>query len=147
MRDFFKPWRRKAGCVTLVLACAFAAGWVRSLFICDVLFVHRYVFGSNNGLLTWVLCQDQGESYSYRAKKLEPVFLTLIDVEWSSGWDKFRIGAGRNGNPTGNRVKFAIAPYWSVVLSLTVLSAYLLLAKPQVAIPKDAVEPTTVERA
>src|SRR5580658_9234756 len=30
MHDFFKPWRRKIGVVTLVLACVFAAGLVRS---------------------------------------------------------------------------------------------------------------------
>jgi hypothetical protein len=31
MGEFFKPWRRKLGVVTLVLACVFTAGWVRSL--------------------------------------------------------------------------------------------------------------------
>ena len=36
MGEFFKGWRRKVGCVTLVMACVFAAGWVRSLAIFDV---------------------------------------------------------------------------------------------------------------
>jgi len=31
MRDFFRGWKRKAGCVTLVTACLLMAGWVRSL--------------------------------------------------------------------------------------------------------------------
>src|SRR4051794_19488286 len=35
MRDFFKGWRRKLGCVTLVMACVFMAGWVRSIGISD----------------------------------------------------------------------------------------------------------------
>lgn len=30
MSDFFKPWHRKSGVVTLAMACAFVAGWVRS---------------------------------------------------------------------------------------------------------------------
>ena len=31
MRDFFKGWRRKAGCVTLVMACVFLESWVTCL--------------------------------------------------------------------------------------------------------------------
>jgi hypothetical protein len=31
MREFFRGWRRKAGCVTLMLACVFTTCWVRSL--------------------------------------------------------------------------------------------------------------------
>jgi hypothetical protein len=37
MREFFRGWRRKVGCVTLVMACVFAVAWVRSFFIWDVL--------------------------------------------------------------------------------------------------------------
>ena len=33
MREFFKPWRRKIGVVTLVMACVLMAGWVRSEMI------------------------------------------------------------------------------------------------------------------
>src|SRR6266700_4979357 len=35
MGDYFKPWRRKLGVVTLLLACVFVAGWVRSLSTFD----------------------------------------------------------------------------------------------------------------
>ena len=37
MLNFFKPWRRKAGCVTLVMACVLMVGWVRSFFLNDEL--------------------------------------------------------------------------------------------------------------
>src|SRR5882757_1087048 len=30
MREFFHGWRRKAGCVTLVMACMLMIGWMRS---------------------------------------------------------------------------------------------------------------------
>jgi len=33
--EFFKPTRRKLGVMTLVIACVFAAGWMRSLFFID----------------------------------------------------------------------------------------------------------------
>jgi hypothetical protein len=36
MREFFRGWRRKAGLVTLVMACAVMAMWARSRFINDV---------------------------------------------------------------------------------------------------------------
>ena len=35
MDEFFDGWRRKAGVITLVVACAFAVGWVRSVFCSD----------------------------------------------------------------------------------------------------------------
>ena len=31
MREFFKGWRRKTGCVTLVMACVFALAWLTSV--------------------------------------------------------------------------------------------------------------------
>ena len=37
MGDFFKPWRRKIGVVTLVFACLVAGGWVRSLTVREVI--------------------------------------------------------------------------------------------------------------
>jgi len=36
MRAFFSGWRRKIGCVTLLMALAFMGGWVRSLSDTDV---------------------------------------------------------------------------------------------------------------
>ena len=45
MFDYFKPLRRKIGVCTLVIACVFAAGWVRSLYVEDnftFLGVHCY---------------------------------------------------------------------------------------------------------
>ena len=36
-------------------------------------------------------------------------------------------------------------PYWSVVIPLTLLSAFLLLTKPHQSTPKKCTEPTTEE--
>ena len=36
MREFFKPCRRKFGVVTLLMACVFTAGWVRSTRVNEV---------------------------------------------------------------------------------------------------------------
>ena len=37
MREFFKNWRRKAGCVTLLVACAVMVAWIRSQNASDLL--------------------------------------------------------------------------------------------------------------
>ena len=34
--SYFKFWRRKAGAITLLLACVFATGWIRSLSNCEL---------------------------------------------------------------------------------------------------------------
>jgi len=51
MGDFFKGWRRKAGCVTLVMACTFAAAWVRSFIVEDRMTHHRTQSESPNELM------------------------------------------------------------------------------------------------
>ena len=37
MREFFKGWRRKAGCVTLVMVLLLTSAWIRSYVAGDVL--------------------------------------------------------------------------------------------------------------
>lgn len=49
MSQFFKPWRRQAGCVMLVLACVFTAGWVRSQTKFDVIDACGAEFSSQRG--------------------------------------------------------------------------------------------------
>jgi len=44
MGEFFHGWRRRIGLVTLMVACVFTAGWVRSLGACDQ--IHCSVFPS-----------------------------------------------------------------------------------------------------
>lgn len=36
MREFFKGWKRKLGCATLIMACVFAVGWMRSYTTTDL---------------------------------------------------------------------------------------------------------------
>src|SRR4051812_44068427 len=57
MRELFKGWRRKFGVVTLVVACVFTAGWVRSLTNGNSLFLlalgKRHIVASERGALWW----------------------------------------------------------------------------------------------
>ena len=36
MRDFFHGWRRKVGCIALVLACVVTSAWIRNLTVRDL---------------------------------------------------------------------------------------------------------------
>jgi len=49
MGEFIKPWRRKFGVLTLMMACMFAAGWVRSLTLFD--YITFPISGVGAGLL------------------------------------------------------------------------------------------------
>jgi len=57
MFDFFHGWRRKAGCVLLVMAFAFTILWMRSMVVHDVVRLGEY-----NDCHYWVT-SDDGELY------------------------------------------------------------------------------------
>lgn len=75
MREFFKPWRRKLGVVTLVMACLLMAGWVRSVRKLDHCSFHVseysfHTFSSCNGRVAW--------------QRIEPADRT--QWEWNAPW-------------------------------------------------------------
>ena len=149
MQTFFHGWRRKAGFVTLVMACAFLCGRVRSETYSDS-FLFSYGTNTNgsidseNGYLIFesttmlsevshrtdfrtLLCCDPNECYLYyRDEKI--------------GWrfQCFTVGVyevipDNSGGPfslfTATRTWFM--SYWTIISPLTLLSAYLILWKPR----------------
>ena len=123
------------GVVTLLLACIFIAGWVRSQFKLDWIRIrtsqsHVHVFSSNTSELIW---------YSRREPWNRPIFGTMQSVPdvWKEGftiewhWEMFGFHALKGA---GIQLKIPtsmwIVPYWSIVISLTLVSVYLLLNKP-----------------
>jgi len=136
----FKPWRRKIGVLTLVMACVFAAGWVRSLSVLN--FLHRSAglvsymeFESSNGNLVWwstskhEFANPPRLTWSIGDLQYRFQFIEDRHVRWSLKIWGFRIGEAY-------RRKVWVIPYWSIVIPLTLISAYLLLSKPRVAKPK-----------
>jgi len=114
MGEFFKGWRRKTGVVTLVMACVFTGGWVRS-YRGDYFQLFSRTFFSNDGAIA-------------------------------------EIGWGRP--PSDDRHPFASSsmhfekwrcPYYLTTVPLTLLSVYLLLARPRVAKPQKTIEPASAE--
>jgi len=168
MGEFLKGWRRKMGCVTLVMACVFTAAWVRSLTLQDC-----YSFGSGKGDIMFVVCSREGafgEIITFY--RLPVTWKNGEGMGWEPGWDvvpqkEFDIAHGKNtewrwkwagfdffqvSQMDEDTIKFTnpivirgcLVPYWTIVIPLTLVSTYLLLVKPRPK-PKKAVEPTNIE--
>ena len=116
MGEFFKGWRCKAGLVTLAMALLLTVAWTRSYVTADAIkfgFIgQQHIAISLDGQLAW-------ESYP--------------------GYGRLQYER-RQHRVTGNVSVRAVidqmsckAPYWSVVLPLTLLSAWLILVKPRKA--------------
>ena len=154
MREFFHGWRRKVGCVALVMACVLACVWLRSLITYDV--IHQNVGERNYGIsscegrltLVWFsfattepFVWHSGDvskiDYFFRApepgepkKPYDP--LREWRVIWRWDWGGFHVGAGETGDPNNlTQIVTAVFPYAALVIPLTLLSAYLILWKPR----------------
>lgn len=168
MHEFFKGWRRKAGCGFLVVAMAIAILWARSVDTMDTL------TRSNSQSRDMVISLDGTISFSRlrSSSYFDPEFSVMFslfgdDYTWYSepsdngfGFDEqgaripselftgcsdvqrwdlvgITIGSGIiNGGPMNEpviEIQHYVFPYWSMVLPLTFLSAYLILWKPRKA--------------
>jgi len=156
MGDFFCGWRRKIGVVTLVMACAFAAGWLRSLNTqdsysvpissigCPSVHSSRARLGFGNeypriipplGLevATGWVSLPLGDDMS------NDVIPRMLEDDWIGAWKwscgEFHFLTSRFDNENGRAavVRWYVFPYWSIVIPLTLLSAWLLLSKPRKA--------------
>ncbi len=164
MGEFFKGWRRKIGIVTLLMACVFMAGWVRSLAMCDVF---RFptgqhtcddVFFVDNTVVWRRNYEDQTEfvqkSLSWDRRPISDFHPAEEDrrIPWiwrqcGFGWYERWQGWGIGKIKDDPRDTLWIIPYRVIVIPLTLLSAILLLSKPRQFTSKKTPEPTPNERA
>ncbi|MDB5345258.1 MAG: hypothetical protein JWP89_3635 [Schlesneria sp.] len=157
MREFFRGWRRKVGCLTLVLACVLATMWGRSLVYGDSVTVNRGTMtcdfvASFQGELKWIRSTASAPPSSSLLNGIPtpvtPRYVLSMDFRYVDGdetlmpifggsqieWDwrqkvlGFQYGTG---TVSGFRFWTCLIPYWSVVLPLALLAAYLILWKPR----------------
>lgn len=148
MRDFFRGWKHKAGCLTLMLACVFAAGWVRSRSQYDLVMLPwqddtyciesawgamdfgRLTVHDNRTRATWKSDPISATTWRWRDQHGNPMLVDHLseveEIEWRWDWGGFHFGAGNTGQSRG--VDF-IFPYWSFAVPLTLVSAILLFSK------------------
>lgn len=119
MDGFFVGWQRQTGCVTLVMACLVATGWVRALNISDVVRIdlgrrqHR-VFTVRDRI-HWASYESQGKNWSSPVVWMTsepfdiPIFFTLGEIAPVKDYRIWEIS------------------FQSVVLPLTLIAAGLIL--------------------
>ncbi len=136
MHTFFHGWRRKAGVVTLAMACVFAVVWVRFFFIWDVLTfpVSRdasiEVLSSSDRLLMSYVKHDGflNEPFHTSAPRQNQG-----ERPW---WDVIEFGSTIQAvsvPPLIGMVKrFSVgSTQGALTITLTLLSVYLILWKPR----------------
>ena len=150
--SYLKPLRRKVGVVTLVTACVFSSGWVRSMRCTDSLRIKCGSFSndeivSDDGHLLWnhqIINLRQLISpvswpriswsvYSFKGLGRigdEKIAFQIKSLRCGVGYHSATISRdGKIVSVPSNLVFFA--PYWPIVIPLTLLSAWLLLSKPR----------------
>ena len=142
MLSFFHGWRRKAGVVLLVMALAFFGVWMRSYFFCDeVSFpsdASALCFDSVRGGFNWYRltpCQTgsgvQWNSFNLARMNATGTWSTTnVDWRWDFGGFSFGVGTLKSDAPK-TQIELWHFPFWALVLPPTLLSAYLILWKPQ----------------
>jgi hypothetical protein len=152
MHTFFQGWRRKAGVVTLIVACMLMGVWLKTMFSKIGISVP---FGRRGATIelsvdgfAWTTIEP-GSSWSVEKWKKEYGFLIWWDpadsgsvdkfgiddghlAEWHRDWGGFHLGLVDHVH-AGALESIVIVPHWFIVLPLTLLSAYLLLWKPRTA--------------
>ncbi len=143
MGDFFQGWRRKTGLALLAMALLLTVAWSRSFVIHDqvVIMNKQSLHGvkSFSGNLRWARrtpaattawvqwISDDATKYRLMDPWID------CDVEWCWKWGEFNFGVGTWRLVESGRSEIAqwIVPYWSFVLPLTLLSAFLIFSKPR----------------
>ncbi len=134
MGEFFKPWRRRIGVLTLGLALVFMAAWVRSN-------------GVSEGLAFEPCSTQYGVAHSrgYFALFRKPSGNGLRFGSWSFAPDPDSGPQGPIPPMVMDEDVLIVPPYWSIVMPLTALSACLLLTKPSKTNAKKSGEPIANE--
>ena len=136
MLGFLKGWRRKVGALTLVIACVFAAGWLRSLQSREFIFIEFEIpFGGRIHAYTSANQMDillqRSTGWYFDFGKVDPIVtLNALDGVWFFDVQQIEeeIEDGVLQVSAGYEVRFY---FYAIVIPLTLLSAYLLLPKPR----------------
>ncbi|MDB5344383.1 MAG: hypothetical protein JWP89_2760 [Schlesneria sp.] len=119
MRDFFHGWRRKVGCVLLVVTCALAALWVRSLTVCDAI-----EFDFSDAQHTLFSCRGRGH-WLRRDNCSGPSPRVWSEADLELAQARFAIKSLKL-NRLPDPVEFRVG-YCAIVMPLTLISAILIL--------------------
>lgn len=148
MGAFLRGWRRKAGCVTLVMACALTGMWVRTVTLVDGVFYcpagdfEVEVISARSRINISTGYGGMGQKWYMLRRNLNPMLPAepFDDEGFTYNLSFWEIKYGSTERPAGLNRRW-IVPYCWVVLPLTLLSTWLLLVNPRVAKAIKASEP------
>ena len=152
MSEFFLGWRRKIGCVTLLMALVLTGAWVRSRSVCDFVSVYRtnalFRFNSSGGYLGWFehhkgIDTSRSKtmpfpSWGMRLLSDYPDEFESTAITWKIRCLGFGIG------DCSAFVSVLRVPYWSITIPLTLISFWLLLSNPRQSTQTRITEATPV---
>ncbi|HEY4261031.1 MAG TPA: hypothetical protein VGM98_12755 [Schlesneria sp.] len=122
MHTFFHGWRRKTGCITLVLSCVLMGLWMRSQLVTDTwcwsIGHETEVVISSDGMLSWWRLATQRPV----ARFWNPGFVGQTEGTRYAVIGDWGVELGLSDSCT--------VPYWPFVVPLTLFSGYLMLWKP-----------------
>ena len=148
MGDFFSGWRWKIGCLTLLMASVFMAGWVTSLAnfnqVRFPLSTHQYlnlVSLEQSFRIVWECDKVESSTWSdagffsmsiQDCDNLEPDWRAHVGPDDFCLNMPFRLRRKVDWvQPQTYSVRTMSLPYSTVVIPLTLLSALLLLSRPR----------------
>ena len=167
MVNLFSGWRTRFGLSTLIIALIFMCGWVRSFFYTEGFAIPSRTAAaslsvwSNQDGLCWIkeLCSENPEHFkdnqSFQWGSRRHSGRSLLDefgttrTKWL-GFEVFDVSyrhLNLRSDPSGDRVQLIawVIPYWSLILPLSVVSAYLLLTTPRTLPQLKTPDPNPVE--
>ena len=162
MREFIKGWQRKIGLLTLVMACLIVAVWMISISNDDLINrqisrllpetddgISLFTDGHSISLVRYEKSISNSESSPPVADS--PEFLKAAENEQPVSEDKDESPNVVMAPTTTVRIvcmnltSLIDIPYWSIVLLLTAVSAFLLLFKSRNSIQTKVTDPVRVE--
>lgn len=143
MHTFFNGWRRKAGVVALVMACVLCSGWLRSNLRDRSKFINKdfvrlvsnqravETLISRDGVITWMRLDYPVAGESGETELMPLIWLGKPRPEITFRSEFMGFCREQFRTPDNTRIRRVMVPYWSLVLPLALLSAYLILWKPR----------------
>src|SRR4051812_36708326 len=124
MREFFRGWRRKAGCIALMMALLLTVAWTRSYFFNDEFHLpygqSTYFASSIHGRIGWGRQtpshpSDRVEWLSFNLTKMKVGdSRESCDLQVCRRWAGFRFELGTlKYQPSRIEIETWMIPYWS----------------------------------
>ena len=143
MREFFKPWRRKIGVVTLAMACLLGLEWLRGQSTVDLI----QITTGNRTWQEWAFSDGIIRYWTIKADDVPKETMPNV-IRWKSygtGWGMFDKNFDRqlmrwlenrhkpyDGPIQDWKIPCSLfIPFWTIILPLLPLTAFLLLSKPR----------------